>query len=348
MERDSIKHSAEGTHWQKKNHKYIRKEGNRYIYPSDLKRLENTAEKRQNAVNNQGSTDYKKIGSDRAKRRRAAGVPDELIVKNYRQAYPEQYAKEVSRHKKNYRKAVESTNELKKSNTTYQQNSQDYKKLSKQKANRTAAASGKVVNPSYVIKGSDGKVIGRGSTNRNYDLPTTADYKEYSQLTAGHKNRRKNLSKQGSTDYKELSKQQVQKTNRANAANGARGTFEKGHMSDQDYQKKYYERQVIANRRKRAAGSGQNKGQTYAKNTAHEGKFRAERLLAEKEQRRKKRVNEAVMELTAENAKNSEINKMVKTPKDYENTFRSKVAKKKVNRGRQIVDKILSKFRKKK
>lgn len=30
-------HSAEGTHWTKKNHKYIRKEGNRYIYPSDVK-----------------------------------------------------------------------------------------------------------------------------------------------------------------------------------------------------------------------------------------------------------------------------------------------------------------------
>ena len=36
MRRDLI-HSAEGTHWTKKNHKYIRKEGNRYIYADDLK-----------------------------------------------------------------------------------------------------------------------------------------------------------------------------------------------------------------------------------------------------------------------------------------------------------------------
>ena len=28
----AIAHSARGTHWRKSNHKYIRKEGNRYIY----------------------------------------------------------------------------------------------------------------------------------------------------------------------------------------------------------------------------------------------------------------------------------------------------------------------------
>ena len=37
MERN-IRHSAEGSHWTKKNHRYIRKEGNRYIYPEDLQR----------------------------------------------------------------------------------------------------------------------------------------------------------------------------------------------------------------------------------------------------------------------------------------------------------------------
>lgn len=30
---DYIEHSAKGSTWTKKNHKYIRKEGNRYIYP---------------------------------------------------------------------------------------------------------------------------------------------------------------------------------------------------------------------------------------------------------------------------------------------------------------------------
>ncbi|MBP5593902.1 MAG: hypothetical protein J6Y02_00875 [Pseudobutyrivibrio sp.] len=29
---DQLQHSAKGTHWSKKNHKYLRKEGNRYIY----------------------------------------------------------------------------------------------------------------------------------------------------------------------------------------------------------------------------------------------------------------------------------------------------------------------------
>ena len=35
---NNIEHSALGSHWTKKNHKYIRKEGNRYIYPEDLKK----------------------------------------------------------------------------------------------------------------------------------------------------------------------------------------------------------------------------------------------------------------------------------------------------------------------
>lgn len=37
MQRDKLRHSAEGTTWSKKNHKYIRKEGSTYIYPEDIK-----------------------------------------------------------------------------------------------------------------------------------------------------------------------------------------------------------------------------------------------------------------------------------------------------------------------
>lgn len=33
-------HSAEGTTWAKKDHKYVRKEGKKYIYPEDLQREE--------------------------------------------------------------------------------------------------------------------------------------------------------------------------------------------------------------------------------------------------------------------------------------------------------------------
>lgn len=32
----SLQHSAKGSTWTKKNHKYLRKEGNRYIYPEDV------------------------------------------------------------------------------------------------------------------------------------------------------------------------------------------------------------------------------------------------------------------------------------------------------------------------
>jgi hypothetical protein len=62
-----LQHSAEGTHWTKKNHKYIRKEGNRYIYADDANNLRRTQ-----AMNRQGTTDYRSIGTDRAKRSQAA------------------------------------------------------------------------------------------------------------------------------------------------------------------------------------------------------------------------------------------------------------------------------------
>lgn len=32
---DYLAHSAKGTHWEKKDHKYIKKEGNRYYYDAD-------------------------------------------------------------------------------------------------------------------------------------------------------------------------------------------------------------------------------------------------------------------------------------------------------------------------
>ena len=62
-----LQHSAEGTHWTKKNHKYIRKEGNRYIYADDANKLRRTQ-----ATNRQGTTDYRSIGTDRAKRSQAS------------------------------------------------------------------------------------------------------------------------------------------------------------------------------------------------------------------------------------------------------------------------------------
>lgn len=383
MERDSIKHSAEGTHWQKKNHKYIRKEGNRYIYPSDLKKLENTASKRQSAVNSQGSTNYKQLGIQRANRRHAAnGVAEQYRMNDgtYFQEYGQSdqaFAKKQGKYAANKMRENKSTNELKRSNATYQQNSQDYKKLSKQKANRTAAASGKVVNPGYVIKGSDGKVLGRGNTNRNYASPTTADYKEYSQLTAGHKNRRKNLAKQGSPDYKELSKQQAQKTNRANAANGARGTFEKGHMSDQDYQKKYAKSQSDAGKRKRAAGVHSNFNQQYAKSIAQYGPESAKRKLAQKNGRKllneqgsySKNDAQSTRSFSKSYAKNhnmdsykAENQNLIKnsSKKLKENGYftvqngktvfvpSDKITMKKVSKGRQVINKIFNKFFKKK
>ena len=106
----------------------------------------------------------------------------------------------------------------------------------------------------------------------------------------------------------------------------------------QDYQKKYYEQQIASNKRKRAAGSGQNKGQNYAKITAHEGKFRAERQLAEKEQKRKANVNKAVREMTSTTPSQIEPKSV-----DYKKIAETKLKKKKINKGRKMVDSIIKK-----
>ena len=45
---DSLFHSAKGTTWKK--HKYVRKEGDRYIYPEDLKTLSLTKETKQDTA----------------------------------------------------------------------------------------------------------------------------------------------------------------------------------------------------------------------------------------------------------------------------------------------------------
>ena len=118
----NLYHSAEGSHWTKKNHKYIRKEGNRYIYPEDLQK---------SAVNKQGS--------------------------------------------------------------------KNYKQLSEQHANRQAAKSGKIVNPTYTLRDDQGNKVMRLQSKDKLSTPTVADYKKYSQLTSGAKNRKKMVDNQGST-----------------------------------------------------------------------------------------------------------------------------------------------------
>lgn len=121
-------HSAEGTHWTKKNHKYIRKEGNRYIYPSDANKLRGSK-----AINNQSSPDYKA--------------------------------------------------------------------LSQQKANRSAAASGKVVNPSFALRDSDGRKVATIHTKESFPTATTRDFKRYS----GEMAQRGKVSRQSSPDYRSVS-----------------------------------------------------------------------------------------------------------------------------------------------
>lgn len=209
MERN-IYHSAEGSTWTKKNHKYIRKEGNRYIYPDDVKNgrrvgdgpiqrtknktardilsekgirnvryqdlpaynrvsnsLEPSVSRHRNTItkdkdgNYRNTTNYKSYDGSV----RTVEIPG---TENYR------YRDEIKANKIKERQAEN------RSNAMNNQGSADYKQLSQQRLNRKAAANGQVVNPIATWRGSNGQVIAREKTNEKISAPTTSDYKQYS------------------------------------------------------------------------------------------------------------------------------------------------------------------------
>ena len=109
MQNDHVKHSAEGSTWTKKNHKYIRKEGNRYIYPSDLKRISQQHANRQNAKNGKlinPTATYRDENGNVALRLHTKGA---FATPN--QADYKQYSKEMSNQAKQKRVAGNNSQE---------------------------------------------------------------------------------------------------------------------------------------------------------------------------------------------------------------------------------------------
>lgn len=254
----SFQHSAEGSTWTKKNHKYIRKEGNRYIYPEDLKK---------------GSVSSNSLSS---------------------------------RDRRDQNTEVKELQAMERRERVAKQASPDYRKLSEQHANREAAKSGKVINPGYTYRDKDGNVVFRGTDRGKFASPTVADYKKYSQLVSGAKNRKKMVNNQSSADYKKLSEQHA---NRQAAKSGkivnpsyslrdssgkkvaTYSTKEKLNSPTVSDYKQYSKEVSDRDKRKRALNNqnGANtKGynaQEYAKISAPTGKKRAARLAAAKEAR---------------------------------------------------------------
>lgn len=132
-------HSAEGTHWTKKNHKYIRKEGNRYIYPTDGNKL-----RRNTSMYNQNSPDYKAISTANRQRVNRENAANGGSVRN------QEYAKQMTRvthaptatingNKIKFGPSMDTMN--RRTVRQKMQGSTDYKALSQQNVNKTAQRS---------------------------------------------------------------------------------------------------------------------------------------------------------------------------------------------------------------
>ena len=88
----SLYHSAKGTSWKSKDHKYIAIENGRYIYPDDVARGRSTS-----AMNSQGSVNrYEQ--SRQAVQRRASTVPNQIGNIKYggKQMTPSEYRAQVA------------------------------------------------------------------------------------------------------------------------------------------------------------------------------------------------------------------------------------------------------------
>lgn len=221
----SLLHSAEGSTWKKRNHKYLYKEGNRYIYPEDVQRRGGGG-----GIQRTKNKTARDILSDKGVRRVERGNFDDgssyrrIDRKdkngNYNREYQHPYKSKAivlpgDRYDVNYHYSDERKANKEKADAQARQAQNranagsgrpDYKKLSEQHANREAARNGKVVNPTYTLRDDKGNKVARLQSKDKVQMPTVADYKKASQLTSGAKNRKKMVDKQGSVNYKELSR----------------------------------------------------------------------------------------------------------------------------------------------
>ena len=378
----NLYHSAEGTHWTKKNHKYIRKEGNRYIYPSDLKKMGGKKLTAQQIAN-------RKAAANGAKE--LYRMNDGSYIREHGRS-DQEFAKDDARYKNNQRRAArEQATEVRelarmekaenRQKAVSRQASPNYKQLSQQHANREAAKNGKIVNPTYTLRDEKGNKVARLKSN---DKVMATPGQEYAKWQASQKKqaineekRRKALNNQGSTrNYTPKSGHQLNSTD----------------AKRWGLQEKPLTNARLRNKKRRDALNNQGSGkgsQQYAKeqdnwNQIEPGTTRAKRKLATYRQGNsrfaddnkytKKHVTKEMAQRTddfdkstgarkySESAteKNKEVlsSKSAKklkdkgyfTVKNGETVFvpSDEITMKKVSKGRQLINKIKSKFSKKK
>lgn len=180
---NNIQHSAEGSHWTKKNHKYIRKEGNRYIYPSDLKKISQQHANRQNAKNGKlinPTATYRDENGNVALRLHTKGAYSTPNQADYKQ-----YSKEMANEKKR-KAAAGSPNE-------YVRNQEHAKKM-------TNIMNSPAIHPKYkdgIGPSPMSKQRGKLALRKQ---GSNSNYKELSQQHAQEQNR-KNAANGGPTKH---------------------------------------------------------------------------------------------------------------------------------------------------
>lgn len=204
--------------WTKKDHKYVRKEGNRYIYPEDLRTNNEAARKAaQPAYNRKPARDV--ISRSGVKRVDHHADRDynfrttEGVDKYGRQTHAmkgegnyifrqDEDATEARRMANYDRKDINKTDrsnqfsEKRQSSIDRAANKRS-ERNARQLENRKAAANGKVINPSYTLTDKDGNKIARLQSKDKVSSPNQADYKQYSKEKSNEQKRKKAAGNNG-------------------------------------------------------------------------------------------------------------------------------------------------------
>lgn len=167
---ESLQHSSLGSHWTKKNHKYLYKEGNRYIYPSDLKKMGSSRSVDENSATYKKQETEKKLNLAERLNNRAK----QFNTKNRLDSRE----KEINARDVNNR-----LNEAKKAAERQRIDEQQKELLNRANRNRTQSATGRTAREVISDKGTkrvmyqDSHSNGRNTrARREVGIRTKADY----------------------------------------------------------------------------------------------------------------------------------------------------------------------------
>ena len=361
----SFQHSAEGSTWTKKNHKYIRKEGNRYIYPKDLKkgsvssnslsardradqrteveelkRME-AADNRRRAVNNQGTRNYKQLSEQHANREAAKSgmvinpgytLKDQNGKVFYRGTDKGRFAPADQGDYKRYSKEYADVNPHNARNR-YKTTSGSQNIV--QRANRKDAANGKIINPTYSLRDSSGKKVASYTARETLNSPTVSDYKQYSKEVSDRDKRKRALNSQNGANSKGYNAQEYAKisapTGKKRAARLAAAKEARQNRGE------------VLNKQGVAANGY--KGQAYAK-------LQGKEAIENREREASKRRKEGVMtmnEFMSKNLADKDKKRGYITVKNGKTVYvpSDEITMKKMSKAEKLVNKIKSKFSKK-